>query len=131
MWIITMVGHKTDVEETEVFAVRGNSRRAVSENVRAKAQWFDSAVGKVQPDGTLILRPSKASKASKGVWEARCRKVDDTPTTYPTPPLYDHTTLELVHELIERIMHSNGLDFVPHETRDELVSLLSVEASNA
>ena len=127
MWIVTMVGHKTDAKEVEVFTVRGDSRRAVSENVRAKARWFDSAVGKVQPDGTLSLRPSKASK---GVWQATCRKVDDTPTTYPTPPLYDHTTLELVHELIERINCSNGLDFVPHETRDELVSLLSMEASN-
>lgn len=127
MWIVTMVGHKPDPKETEVFTVRGNDRRAVSRNVRAKARWFDSAVGKVQPDGTLILRPSKASK---GAWQATCHKVDDTPTTYPTPPLYDHTTSELVHELIERIKCSNGLDFVPHETRDELVSLLSMEASN-
>lgn len=127
MWIVTLVGHKTNLHETEIFTVRGNSRRAVSDNVRAKARWFDSAVGKVQPDGTLILRPSKASK---GVWQATCRKVDDTPTTYPTPPLYDHTTSELLHELIERIKCSNGLDFVPQETRDELMSLLSVEASN-
>lgn len=127
MWIVTMVGHKTDVKEVEVFTVRGDSRRAVSRNVRAKAWWFGSVVGMVQPDGTLTLRPSKASN---GAWQATCRKVDDTPTTYPTPPRYDHTTLELVHELIERINCSNGLDFVPHETRDELMSLLSVEASN-
>lgn len=127
-WNVTIVGHKPDLKFSETFIVRGNSRRAVSERVRAKAGWFDSAVGQVQSDGTLVLRPSKASK---GVWVAHCKLVKpvDDSTTPVTPPLYDFTTMELVKELIERAKHSNGMDFVPDEQLGELLCLL--EESNA
>lgn len=125
MWTVTIVGHKPDLKFSETFIVRGNSRRAVSERVRAKAGWFDSAVGGVQPDGTLILRPSKASK---GVWVATCRKVPDLSQVFTTQPLYDFATVELVSELITRIKCSNGMDFVSDEVRDELLTLL--EESN-
>lgn len=125
-WNVTIVGHKSDPKFSETFIVRGNSRRAVSERVRAKAGWFDSAVGQVQSDGTLILRPSKASK---GAWVATCKLVDDI-APLVTPPLYDFTATELVRELIERCRHSNGMDFVSDEMRDELIGLIFPEVSN-
>lgn len=126
-WIVTIVGHKPDnLKESETFAVRGNSRRAVSNRVRAKAGWYDSAVGKVQPDGTLILRPSKASK---GLWVATCKNVPDVPQVFATPPLHDFAAVELVSELVTRIKCSNGMDFVSDEMRDELLTLL--ETANA
>lgn len=124
-WNVTIVGHKSDPKFSETFIVRGNSRRAVSERVRAKAGWFDSAVGQVQSDGTLILRPAKASK---GAWVAHCKlvkPVDDS----TTPPMYDFATVELVSELITRIKCSNGMDFVSDEVRDELLTLLETASA--
>ena len=125
MWIVTLVGHKADPKETETFTVRGNSRRAVSENVRAKTRCFDSAVGKLDGD-TLTLRPSKTGRFGSSAWVAHCRRVADTGNVdLPTPPMYDFTTSDLVCELVERLRHSNGWDFVPGDKRAELLDLLT------